>query len=388
MSRFSRIIAAAGILAACGLVACHKNTTDTAPAGRKAAGPAVPVVAAPVEQRDTPIYLDGIGTVQAFNTVTIHPQVNGVLQKVAFQEGQDVKAGDELALIDPRPFQAQLDQAKAKKAQDEALLASAVVTYERNNSLLKQGLMDQQTVDTERATVAQLKASVQADEAAAEQQVVQLEYTRIVSPLDGRIGVRLVDQGNVVRTTDTNGLAVITQLKPISVMFTLPQQVWPQIQGLIASGAKLGTLAMGEGAKPIAKGALSVVDNQIDATTGTIKLKATFPNENLALWPGQFVNIRLLVQTRKNGIVVPASVIQRGPQGSYAFVVKSDSTVEARPVQVAQIDAGFALIDQGLSPGEQVVVDGQYKLQNGSRVTTAPNTPAGGEKKAKEKAPS
>ena len=331
----------------------------------------MPVVAGKVLQRDTPIYLEGIGTVQAFNTVTIQTQVNGVLQKVAFQEGQDVKTGDILAVIDPRPYQALLDQAKAKKAQDDAQAYSARVTYDRDFSLLKQGLMDQQTVDTTRATRDQMAALVQADQAAIDQDTVELGYCTIRSPIDGRTGIRLVDQGNVVQTTATTGLVVVTQLKPISVVFTLPQQNWPQIQGLVASGEHLKALAIGDSTAPLDEGILAVVDNQIDTTTGTIKLKATFPNIHLALWPGQFVNIRLLVQTRRNGVTVPASVIQRGPQGAYAFVIGADSTVKATPVTVAQIDGGTALVDSGLTPGQTVVVDGQYKLQDGSRVVTS-----------------
>jgi len=332
-----------------------------------------------VVEKDTPIYFDGIGTVQAYNSVTIHTQVDGVLEKVAFEEGQDVNAGDLLATIDPRSYQAQLDQAKAKKAADEVQLASARVIYLRNHTLLSKGLIDQQTVDTQKATVDQLNASVQADAAAVEQQAVQLGYTQIKAPISGRTGVRLVDSGNVVHSSDPTGLVVITQLKPVSVVFTLPQQDWPLLQPRLVGRARLKVLAMGQGGgEPLDVGELRVVDNQIDATTGTLKLKAAFQNAQLILWPGQFVNVRLLVQTRTRGIVVPASVIQRGPQGAYAFVIKRDSTVEARPVQVAQIDEGMALIDQGLNPGEEVVVDGQYKLQVGSLVKIAPVAAPGG----------
>ena len=364
-----------GILTIAALAGCHRESGPAPGQGRRGGGAAVPVVAGRVEQRDTPIYLEGIGTVQAFNTVTVQAQVSGILQKVAYTEGQTVKSGDILAQIDPRPYQAQLSQVQAKKAEDEAQLFAARVTYERNFSLLQQGLMDQQTVDTNRASRDQMGALVQADDAMIQQDQVQLDYCTIRSPLNGRTGIRLVDQGNLVQPGNATGLVVVTQLRPISVVFTLPQQDWPQVQKLIASGQNLSALAMGDGTEPLDNGALAVVDNQIDTTTGTIKLKATFPNAKLSLWPGQFVNIRLLVQTRKGGIVVPASVIQRGPQGAYAFVIGADSTVKARPVTVAQIDGGVALIDQGLSPGEQVVVDGQYKLQDGSRVSTG--TPKG-----------
>jgi multidrug efflux system membrane fusion protein len=352
------------IIAATGISGCHPSSSANK------AGNAVPVVAGKVRPRDTPIFLDGIGTAVAFNTVTVHTQVTGQLQKIAFVEGQDVKAGDLLAVIDPRTFQAQVDEAKGKKAQDEAQLVSAQVTYNRNATLLAKGMIDQETVDTEKATVDQFQAAVQSDDAAIEQTAAELSYTQITAPISGRIGIRQVDVGNIVQTSDQNGLVVITQLKPISVIFTLPQQNWPQIQQLTSSDSPLTVVAYDRDSRaPIDQGVLSVVDNQIDSTTGTIKLKATFPNDKLALWPGQFVNVRLLVETRKNGLTVPASVIQRGPQGTYAFVIKADNTAEVRPVQVAQIDAGIALIDQGLSSGEQVVVDGQYKLQDGSSVT-------------------
>ena len=363
------VLAAGGLLGGC-------NRQAAAGRGRGGAGPAVLVEAGRVAQKDTPIYLDGIGTVQAFNTVTVHPQVGGVLQRIAFTEGQDVRAGDLLAVVDPRTYQAQFDQARAKKAEDDAQLDNARTTYQRNSTLLAKGLIDQQTVDTEKSSMAQFSAAVQADEAAAEQAQVMLGYTRVTSPIDGRTGIRMVDQGNVVQATDPAGIVVITQLKPISVVFTLPQQNWPQIQTLLATGAKLAVIAYDrDSSAPLDEGELSVVDNQIDPATGTIKLKATFANERLVLWPGQFVNVRLRVEVRKDGVVVPSSVIQRGPQGAFAFVIKADSTVEVRTVQVAQIDGGLALITSGLQPGEQVVVDGQYKLQAGSPVTVAP--PAG-----------
>jgi len=373
------------------LTSCHRQAAAGGRAGgggRAGAGATVVVEAGRVVQRDTPIYLDGIGTVQAFNTVTVHTQVNGVLQKIAFTEGQDVKAGDLLVMIDPRTYQSQLDQAKAKKAEDEAQLSNATITYNRNLTLLGKGLIDQQTVDTERLSEEQFKATVQADAAAVEQATVQLGYCNITAPISGRIGIRMVDQGNVVQTSDPGGMVVITQLKPISVVFTLPQQDWPQIQQLLASGQKLSVIAMGDGTAPLDRGTLAVVDNQIDSATGTIKAKASFPNDKLALWPGQFVNVRLLVQTRKNGLVVPASVVQRGPQGAYAFLIQDNSTVKAVPVQVAQIDSGYALIDQGLTVGQQVVVDGQYKLEDGSKVSLAgAGSAKGGGRASAPKAP-
>ncbi len=337
--------------------------------------PPISVVAGKVARRDTPIYLDGIGTVAAYNTVTVHTQVDGQLKKVAFQEGQDVKAGDLLALIDDRSLQAQLDQALAKKAQDSATLANAQTDLKRDTFLLDQNLIDRQSVDTQQSLVNQTTALVQSDEAAVENARVQLGYTRITAPIPGRVGLSLVDEGNIVHASDATGLVVINQIQPISVVFTLPQQNLRQIQKSIASADGLKVVAFDHDSHaPLDTGKLTVVDNQIDATTGTIRLKADFPNADLALWPGQFVNVRLLVDTRKDGIVVPASVIQRGPNGSYAFVVGDDSTVSVRTVEVAQIDGGRALIDKGLAAGETVIVDGQYKLQDGSKVNVSTST--------------
>jgi multidrug efflux system membrane fusion protein len=375
MRRLSWVHLTLGLTAVAALLGGCSRPADSGSGGsRGAGGPPVSVQAGRVTQKDTPVYLDGIGTVQAFNSVTVHAQVSGILQKIAFVEGQDVAVCDLLAMVDPRTYQAEFDQPKARKAEDDAQWNNAKVTYDRNFTLLKKGLIDQQTVDTEKASVDQFGAMVQADAAALEQAAVQLGFCHIVAPIGGRTGLRLVAQGNLVQTSDAGGIVVITQLKPISVLFTLPQQDWPQIQQLIASGSKLHVLATGDGPAPLDQGTLAVVDNQIDSATGTIKLKASFPNESLALWPGQFVNVRLLVQVRQQGVIVPASVVQRGPQGAFAFVIQDNSTVKAAPIQVAQIDAGYALIDRGLTPGQQVVVDGQYKLEDGSKVsiTAAP----------------
>jgi multidrug efflux system membrane fusion protein len=353
------------------------------------------VVAGKAEQRDVPIYLDGLGTVQAFNTVTVHTRVDGELQQVLFTEGQDVKTGDLLAVIDPRPFQEALDQAIGKKAQDEAQRANAKANYARNTALLNKKVIDQQDFDASKYQTGQFEAAVQSDEAAIESAKTQLDYTQIKSPIDGRVGIRLVDVGNIVHAADQNGLVVITQLKPISVIFTLPEQ---DLQEILNEGTANGVLhvtAIDRGnVTPLGEGTLSVVDNQIDQTTGTVKLKATFPNDDLKLWPGKFVNARLILTTRKGAIVVPSSAVQRGPQGTYAYVIKPDKTVEMRPIKVGPIETNQALIDEGLKAGEQVVVDGQYKLQPGAHVeltspqlqeSSAPRRPASGNSAKPEK---
>ena len=353
------------------------------PAGKPSAAglPPVPVVTGHVAQKDVPIYLDGLGTVQAFNAVTVHVRVDGELKKVAFTEGQDVKAGDVLAQIDSDPFRAQLEQAEAKKAQDEAQLTNAKLDLQRDVEQIAAKIIAQQVYDTQKALVDQLAAQVKADQAAIDSAKVQLNYTTIVSPLDGRLGVRLVDQGNIVHATDANGLVVVTQLKPITVVFTLPEQTVPAIQKEHATGDIVVLAVDRDNYTVLGTGQLAVIDNQIDITTGTIRLKATFPNEDLRLWPGQFVNARLLLTTRKGGLVVPASVVQRGPDGAYAFVVKDDQTVAIQPVKVAQIENGEALIDEGLQPGQEVVTDGQYRLQPGSKVKAAQaGTPGAPEK--------
>jgi multidrug efflux system membrane fusion protein len=323
--------------------------------GSGAGGGPVPVVAGKAEQKDVPIYLDGLGTVQAFNTVTVHSRVDGALVQVNFSEGQDVKTGDLLVVVDPRPYQAALDQAKAQAALDE-------VTLKRQTDLRARNVIAAQDYDT-------AVANAQKSQAAAEAAQVNVDYCSIKSPIDGRTGVRLVDIGNVVHAADQNGIVVITQLHPISVLFTLPEQNLQSIfnTGGASGGLKVQALDRGN-TNVLDEGALAVVDNEIDQTTGTIKLKATFPNNDLKLWPGKFVNARLILTTRKGAIVIPSSVVQRGPQGTYAYVIKPDKTVEMRPIKVAQTEANLALVDNGLKVGEQVVVDGQYKLQPGSRV--------------------
>jgi multidrug efflux system membrane fusion protein len=369
-------VLAVGILG--GLRYYRAAATKTAAAHAGSGGPVVAVVEGTVQQKDVPIYLDGLGTVQAYNTVTVHVRVDGQLQKVAFIEGQDVHAGDVIAQIDPAPFQAQLGQNQAKRKQDEAQLANARLDLKRNADLLEQKIATQQQYDTQKALVDQLEATVKADQAAIDSATVQLDYTTIVSPIDGRTGIRQVDQGNIVHAADANGLVVITQLRPISLIFTLPEQTLGQIQKQ-ASPRDITVLAVDrDNSTLLGEGKLAVIDNQIDTTTGTIRLKANFPNDDLRLWPGQFANARLLLSIRRNGLVVPASVIQRGPEGPYAFVIKDDQSVEVRPVKVAQIEKDEALIDEGLQLNERVVVDGQYKLQVGSHVKPASSGKTGG----------
>lgn len=339
----------------------------------------VPIVAGVVMQKDVPIFLDGLGTVQALNTVTVNPRVDGELKDVKFTEGQDVEAGMVLAQIDDAPYRAQWEQAMAKKGQDEALLENARRDLERNADLIEKKVISSQQYETQKALVAQLDATVKADEAAVKNTKVQLDYSTVISPLAGRVGMRLIDKGNVVHASDTRGLVVITQIQPISLVFTLPAQNLGEIQKEKKRGAELEVLAVDRDNKTLMdSGTLTVIDNQIDTATGTIMLKATFPNRDLQLWPGQFANARLLLTVRKQGIVVPASVVQRGPNGAYAFVIKDDLTVEMRPVTVTRIERDEALIEDGLQAGERVVVDGQYKLQPGSKVKIPEPAPKGG----------
>jgi membrane fusion protein, multidrug efflux system len=347
------------------------STRAAASSGRRGGfgGGPVPVVAGKVEQRDMPIYLDGLGTVQAFYTVTVHTRVDGELDKVLFTEGQGVKTGDLLAVVDPRPYQAALDQAIGKRAQDEAQLANAKLTLGRNTDLLNKKVIDQQDFDTSKYSMAQFQAAVQADQAAIESAQTNLDYTQVKSPIDGRTGVRIVDPGNIVHAADANGIVVITQMQPISVVFTLPEQKIESILNAGGASGGLKVLALDRGnTATLDEGSLAVVDNEIDQTTGTVKLKATFPNKDLKLWPGKFVNARLVLATQKNATVIPSSVVQRGPQGTYAYLIKPDKTVEMRPIKVAQTEGNLTLVEDGLSPGEQVVVDGQYKLQPGAHV--------------------
>jgi multidrug efflux system membrane fusion protein len=345
----------------------HRVKLEAAPSPMIAT-PAAPVVAGVATRRDVPIYLRGVGTVIAYNTLVVRSQIQGQITKIAFTEGQSVKAGDLLAEIDPRPYQAQLDQVIATRDRDQAQLANALGNLDRYNQLLSKGWATPQLVDTQKAQVAQLQNAVKADEALIEAARVQLSYTQLTSSIPGVTGVRQVDVGNIIHPTDPNGLVVVTQLQPISVIFSLPETDLPAIQRQMASGGLTAIAYTQDDKIKIDQGKLSLIDNEILQTTGTIRLKAEFPNPNHQLWPGELINVRLLLQTRHDGLTIPAQAVQQGPNGTYAYVINPDNTVAQRPIKVAQTEDGQSLIDAGLKANERVVVDGQYKLQPGSRV--------------------
>jgi multidrug efflux system membrane fusion protein len=343
-----------------------------AAASSAAANRVVPVGTAEVVRRDVPVWLEGLGNVAAFYTVTVKTQVDGRIDKVLFTEGQSVKKGDVLVQIDPRPFAIQLESAQASLARDAANAKNAKVNAERYKTLSEQSLISLQQYTDQQAMVAQLDAQVRADQAAIDAARLNLDYARIKSPIDGVTGVRLVDPGNVVHASDTTGLVVVTQLDPIAVFFTLPEDDLPAIHEAMAGGTLTVDALSRDGDKPLGDGKLTVIDNEINQQTATLRLKAVFDNGRRLLWPNQFVKARLHVATRTDAIVVPAAVVQHGPQGTFAYVVKPDSTVEARPVTVASTQGDLAIVSAGLAPGEQVVVDGQAQLRPGARVAPKP----------------
>jgi len=333
--------------------------------------PAVPIVAGVVAQHDVPIYLSGVGTVIAYNTDVVRAQIQGQITSINFTEGQAVHAGDLLAQIDPRPYQALIEQYTGNLERDQAQLTNAEANLTRYNKLGVQGWATPQLVETQNAQVGQLQAAIKTDQALIDAAKVELSYTRLTSPIDGVVGIRQIDVGNIISPSTTNGLVVVTQLNPISLIFTLPETDLPKIQQQqqktntplkVNAYNQDNTIELGQGV-------LGLVNNEILQTTGSIQLKANFPNGSHQLWPGELVNARLLLDTRHNGLTVPASVVQQGPNGAYAYVVNPDDTVALRPLKVAQISDGQALIDSGLKANESVVVDGQYKLQPGTRVT-------------------
>jgi multidrug efflux system membrane fusion protein len=347
------------------------EATAKVEAAQKAAArrPAIPVSISPVQKADFPVYLTSLGTVQAFNTVVVRTRVDGQIDKIAFTEGQTVAAGDLLAEVDPRPFQAVLDQAKAKKTQDEANLANANLDLQRYTKLGE--FATRQQTDTQRSTVAQLTAQIAADEAAISNAQTQLDYTQVKSPISGVVGLRQVDVGNIVNASTQTGIVTVTQIEPITVIFTAPEEQLPYIAEA-QKVAPLKTIAITtDGKKPLAEGQLSVINNQVDTTSGTIRLKAVFDNKGHTLWPGQSVSTRLLVRTLKDATVVPDDAVQHGTNGLYAYAVTADNKAELRNVKVSASIDGKSVIEDGLKPGERVITGGQFKVQPGSVVTTA-----------------
>ena len=355
-----------------GLAVTHKFPFERPAAPSAAAStppPPVPIVAGTVAMHDVPIYLRGVGTVIAYNTVVVRSQIQGQIVSINFTQGQAVHTGDLLAQIDPRPYQAQLDQVTATRDRDQAQLANAQANLKRYSTLGNQGWATPQLVETQQAQVRQLQAAIKADEALIEAAQTQLSYTRLTSPIDGVTGIRQIDIGNIIHPTDPNGLVVVTQLQPISVIFTLPETELAQIQVQLAKGPLTVEAYNQDNTIKLDEGKLNFIDNEILQTTGSVRFRADFPNPAHRLWPGELINVWLLIDTRHNGLTVSAPAVQQGPQGAYVYVIGSDSKVEARPVKVAEVSGGQALIDSGLTANEKVVVDGQYKLQPGARVT-------------------
>jgi multidrug efflux system membrane fusion protein len=373
------IIAAIGVVLVVGAIWFVRRSSQKQPAPAAAAQAQqrpVPVVTAQVQQRDLPIYLDGLGTVVAAKTITVRPQVEGRLDSVTFREGQVVRRGDVLAQIDPRPFHVQLEQARGALTRDAAQLRTAKLALARNLELRREKLVSQQDVDNAEATVGQFEGAVRIDQAQIDNARLNLDYARITSPIDGVTGVRLVDPGNLVRAADANGVVVVTQLDPVAVLFTLPQDYLPQV----AQQMELGTLAVEaysrDGNTKLGTGELLVIDNQINQNTATMRLKATFANPQRVLWPNQFVKARLLLTVRKGAIVIPTTAVQRGPEGTFAYVVRPDQTVEPRPIEVELTQGDVAAVARGLSPGEVVVADGAAALRPGAKVAPRPATNA------------
>jgi multidrug efflux system membrane fusion protein len=343
-------------------------------ADTRATPAAVPVDAAIVERRDVPGYLEGLGTVQAYYTVKVTARVDGQLDTVAFTEGETLKKGQLLAQIDPRPFKAALDQALAQRAKDEAMLANAQRDMDRYMVLAPQDLASKQTVDTQRATLSQAQAQLKGDDATIENARTQLSYTTITAPINGRTGIRQVDPGNIVHASDTGGIVVMTQIQPISVMFTLPEDEVPKMTEALAHGTTSVVALARDDGTVLDSGTVALLDNQIDQTTGTIRVKATFPNPHQLLWPGEFVTARVLVNMHKQALTIPAAALQRGPDGMFSYVVKSDSTVDVRPIKVTLLDENTVIVDSGLKAGDRVVTSNLYRLEPGTTVHINTNT--------------
>ena len=364
------VIAAVG---AAGYYGWQKHTDNQLAAEaaqkRSAQRPAVPVKIAPVEKADFPVFLTGLGTVQAFNTVQVRTRVDGQITRIAFKEGQFVKAGDTLVEIDPRPYQATLDQAKAKKAQDEANIANANLDLQRYTKLGE--FATRQQLDTQRSTVAQLTAQIAADDAAIFNAQTQVDYATVKSPIDGIVGLRLVDIGNIVNASAQTGIVTITRIEPITVIFTAPEDQLPDIKAALAVAPPKTIALTTDGKRVLSTGTLALINNQVDTTSGTVRLKAVFDNKDHALWPGQSVSTRLLVRTLKDATVVPDDAVQHGTEGLYAYSVNQENKAELRKLKVSQSIDGKSVIEDGLSPGQQVITAGQYKVSPGTLVTTA-----------------
>jgi membrane fusion protein, multidrug efflux system len=345
---------------------------------KAAAPPPIPVTVAAATRRDVPIYYDALGTVQAFNTVSIRAQVTGQIVSINFQQGHEVHQGDVLAKIDPAPFKANLDQAVAKKQADDAQLVDAKLDLTRFTTLVKKNFETQQNVDAQQAKVDQLKATIDADQGAVEAAQTQLNYATIAAPIDGVVGFRQVDIGNIIHTTDVNPLTVLTQIKPCTVVFTLPQDDLGPVREAMLQGT-VPVLAYDQNdQQQLAQGHLLLINNQIDQTTSTIQLKAEFANDDERLWPGEFVRIRLLITTRKDAVTIPPVAVQRGPNGLYTWVLKPDNTVDQRSIETVSVNNDVTIITNGVAAGEQVVVNGQYRLDPGSRVDAKPQAAAAG----------
>jgi multidrug efflux system membrane fusion protein len=334
--------------------------------------PAIPVTVGVVSAQDVPVLLHGIGTVQAFNTIAIKSRVDGTIVRVDFTEGEEVEAGAVLFEIDPRPYHAALNQAKAAKAQHTAQLESAQLDFERSSKLLSRGYQTLQTFDQQRATVGQLKAAIEGDQAQIETAELNLEYTNIRAPIAGRLGARLVDIGNMVRAGDAAALVTMTQVRPVFVSFTLPQQNFEDVRDRQVKQPLAVRAYTGDDTRELATGRLTLIDNAIDQLTGTIRLKARFENEDERLWPGQFVNVRVVLDTRRAVPTVPAQAVQDGPDGPIVYVVGPGDTAHRKAIEVAAVQDGVAVVTQGLAPGERVVVNGQFRLTEGARISAAP----------------
>jgi membrane fusion protein, multidrug efflux system len=367
--RTKLIIIVAALIAVGGVALAGDHLRAATETGQPAVPPpAVPVVAGTVHQGDVPIYLRGVGTVIAYNNVIVRSQITGQIVKIAFKQGQTVHQGDLLAQIDPRPYQAQLDQAIANRDRDQAQLVNAQANLSRYTSLQQKGYASTQLVETQNAQFAQLQAMVKSDEGVIEQAQTNLSYTNLTAPIDGVVGIRQIDIGNIIHPTDPNGLVDLTQIQPISLFFSLPQTDFVEIQQQMAQGPLTVEAYSQDDKTKLDEGKLDLIDNQIVQTTGTIRLRASFSNAKRMLWPGELIDARLLLEMRHDGLTIPPSAVQQGPNGSYVWVIGSDETVQTRAVVVSQISEGQALVDSGLQANEKIVAEGQYRLVAGTRV--------------------